>query len=106
MSPTGKRRAGETRQSSEGVDELSGAHRQGRGRAKPHEDALAEAVAAEGLPAGAGPEVGTGVTRKQLDERERKQSPNRKAPGPSKDATPEARPTAPPPTAPPPTDPR
>jgi hypothetical protein len=104
MSPA-KRRAGETRKTSEGVDELAGVHRPTRQRSKPHEDALAEAAAAEGLPAGAGPELGTGVTRKQLDDRDKRQSAQRKAPGPTKSATPEARPKAPPPTAPPPTDP-
>ncbi len=104
MTP-GKRRVGETRTTTEGTDALSGSHRAVRRRAKPLEDGLAEAAAAEGLPDGAGPEVGQRVTRKQLDERDRRQSAERKAPGPSKAATPEAIPDAPPPTAPPPTDP-
>ncbi len=104
MSPA-KRRAGQTRKTCEGVDELAGAHRAARQRAKPLEDALAEAAAVEGLPPGAGPELGTGVTHKQLDDRDKRQSAQRKAPGPTKSANPESRPKAPPPTAPPPNDP-
>jgi hypothetical protein len=88
MSP--KRRVGQTRATSHGVDHLAGAH--------PGTQAAAHV--------GARDEAGDlAAAVPDLDQRERRQSPRRKAAGPTKAPTKAARPTAPPPDSPPPTDP-
>lgn len=100
------RPVGSTQGTHEGVDSLAGTHARARTRRdRPREDALAEAEAAECLPAGAEPDLGTPMSDHQLDQRDRQQSAKRKKPGPKPPETPPATPVAPPPSAPPPTDP-
>lgn len=101
-----KRRAGSTEATHEGADALSGTHvRPRRKRDKAREDALAGAEAAEGLPAGAEPDLGTPMSDRDLDQRDRQQSAKRKKPGPKPPETPPATPVAPAASAPPPSDP-
>jgi hypothetical protein len=103
---TTRRRADSTEATHEGLDPLAGTHVRPRTRRdRAREDALAGAEAAEGLPAGAEPNLGTPVSDRQLDQRDRQQSANRKKPGPKPPETPQAAPDAPPPSAPPPSDP-
>ena len=103
---TTRRRADSTETTHEGLDPLAGTHVRPRTRRdRAREDALAGAEAAEGLPAGAEPNLGTPVSDRQLDQRDRQQSANRKKPGPKPPETPQAAPDAPPPSAPPPSDP-
>ena len=91
---------GRTSESTSGVDEPAGAHGARRPRrAKPLEDGLGEAGSAEGLT------PPQGVDADVLDERERRQSAQRKAPGPTRSPTKAAIPKTPPPDSPPPTDP-
>jgi hypothetical protein len=103
---TTKRRAGSTEETHEGVDPLAGTHVRPRTtRDKARDDALAGAEAAERLPAGAEPDLGIPMSDRQLDQRDRQQSAQRKKPGPKGPETPTATPVEPPPTAPPPSDP-
>jgi hypothetical protein len=103
---TTRRRADDTQATQEGLDALAGTHVRARTRRdRAHEDALAGAEAAERRPAGAEPDLGTPMSDRQLDQRDRQQSAKRKKPGPKPPETPPAAPVAPPPTAPPPTDP-
>ena len=91
-----KRRAGEERSTSEGVDDLAGVQQR-------HDDAqradTSEEVDLEKL------EVPTPPDPSELDWRERRQAAKRKAAGPSKEPTPAAEPKAPPADSPPPSDP-
>ena len=103
---TTKRRAGSTEATHEGTDPLAGAHVRPRTkRDKAREDALAGAEAAERLPAGAEPDLGTPMSDSDLDQRDRQQSAKRKKPGPKPPETPPATPVAPAASAPPPSDP-
>ena len=102
---TTRRRADSTEATHEGLDPLAGTHVRPRTRRdRAREDALAGAEAAERLP-GAEPDLGTPMSDRQLDQRDRQQSANRKKPGPKPPETPPAAPVAPPPSAPPPSDP-
>jgi hypothetical protein len=103
---TAKRRSGSTRVTHEGVDPLAGAHVEaGARRGRPREEAVTAAEAVDRLPAGAEPDLGAPMTDRQLDQRDRQQSGQRKKPGPKSPETPPAPPVAPAPSAPPPTDP-
>lgn len=103
---TSKRRAGSARATHEGTDPLAGAHvRPRRRRDKARDDALAAAEAAERLPAGTEPDLGTPMSDSDLDQRDRQQSAKRKKPGPKPPETPPATPVAPAASAPPPSDP-
>jgi len=103
---TTKRRAGSTESTHEGADALAGTHVRARTkRDKAREDALAGAEAAERLPAGAEPGLGTPMSDSDLDQRDRQQSAQRKKPGPKPPETPPATPVAPAASAPPPSDP-
>lgn len=103
---TTKRRVGSTQATHEGLDPLAGTHERARTRRdRAREDALAGAEAAERLPGGAEPNLGIPMSDRQLDQRDRQQSAQRKKPGPKRPETPSAAPVAPPPSAPPPTDP-
>lgn len=96
---TAKRRVGEVRATDEGRDDLAGSHPGSHattGRRSPRTTRV-DAAAAEPAPDAARPD---------LDSRERRQSKNRKAAGPSKARTETSHPKAPPPTAPPPSDPQ
>jgi hypothetical protein len=83
-----KRKAGQTRATYDGVDEHAGAHSRRRRRVAKSEDATADRP-----------------DPTDLDRRDRRQSSKRKAAGPTRAPTAEARPTGPAPSAPPPTDP-
>lgn len=103
---TTRRRADSTEATQEGLDPLAGTHvppRSRRDRAR--EDAVAGAESAERLPAAAEPDLGTPMSDRQLDQRDRQQSANRKKPGPKAPETPPAAPVEPAPSAPPPSDP-
>ncbi len=103
MSPG--RSPGRTTGSTSGVDEPAGAHGARRPpRTKPLEEGLGRAGDAETGPQ-ARPTPPPGVDARVLDERERRQTAERKASGPTRRPTPAAVPTAPPPGSPPPTDP-
>ena len=103
---TTRRRADSTEATHEGLDPLAGTHVRPRTRRdRALEDALAGAEAAERLPAGAEPDLGTPMSDRELDQRDRRQSAKRKKPGPKPPETAPATPVAPAPTAPPPTDP-
>ena len=103
---TTTRRVGSTQATREGADSLAGTHVRARTRRdRPREDPLDEAEATELLPAGTGPDRGTPVSDRHLDERDRQQSARRKKPGPEPSGAPPATPVAAPPSATPPTDP-
>ncbi len=98
---TAKRRSGDERGTTEGVDDLAGVHAGTRRTgSKALRDGAASAALAEGLPGAAAPPPA------DRDRREHRQSSRRKAPGPTKAPTQGAEPTAPPPGAPPPSDPQ
>lgn len=100
---TTKRRIGEQRSTTDGVDELAGTHkRTGHTQTKARRDAMADAAVDEGL----ADDVAVTPDPADLDRRERRQSSQRKASGPTKAPTEAAKPTAPPPGAPPPSDPQ
>lgn len=99
-------RVASTQATHEGVDSLAGTHVRARTRRdRPREDPLVEAEATELLPGGTGPDRGTPVSDRQLDQRDRQQSAKRKKPGPEPSGTPPAIPVAAPPSDAPPTDP-
>ena len=103
---TTRRRADSTEPTDEGVDPLAGTHVRPRSRRdRAREDALAGAESAERLPEAAEPDLGTPMTDRQLDQRDRQQSADRKKPGPKPPETPPAAPVEPAPSAPPPSDP-
>ncbi|HEY8621927.1 MAG TPA: hypothetical protein VIM01_17830 [Dermatophilaceae bacterium] len=100
---TTKRRVGEQRSTTDGVDELAGTHKRTRQtQTKARRDAMADAAVDEGL----ADDVAVTPDPADLDRRERRQSSQRKASGPTKAPTEAAKPTAPPPGAPPPSDPQ
>lgn len=91
-----KRRVGTTRATSEGTDPLAGVHRgSAAGRRLPRAD-RADALSPN--------ETGVRDTP-DLDDRERRQKPRRKAPGPSATRSPGTDPARPNPGSPPATDP-